>query len=546
MSRVTKALSLSITLLFAFSCSKPAERMSFGKKNKAGASSEDGLSGSGSTPEDPSAPKFVVGARRLNNREYNATVRDLLGTSTKPADNFPADPIGLNFDNVGASLSISPVLGKLFYTSAMSLSEEITGEKVTTLTGCRDMTEACLQKFVASFGMKAWRRPLTVEEQAAVMKLSQVQAAGSLEAFAQVTVLQLLVSPNFLFRFEFDATPDVRAPRKLDAYELASRISYFLWASMPDAQLFAAAADKSLLRDDVLSAEIKRMLADPKAESMVKGFGSIWFHTDKIRRTNLDNQMFPKFNAGIRDAMANETEAFFAEFLKNDLDFRDIVTADFTFVNDELAKYYDLPLPGSTTVTRVELPQGPRRGVLGQGSFLVATSAAQRTSVVRRGAHVLETFLCSPKLDLPAGLEVKPLPEQSTGKMTTRQALKQHTENPTCVGCHQMIDPPGFAMEGFGPDGAIRAVEGGLPIDATGVYTQQNFNGAEEFRELLRADPKFESCVAKKFIAYGLGRNLGDPDDVFAKNLLLSAKTEGNSLRAVLKSLILSETFRSR
>lgn len=544
-----KIITLSIiSSLSLESCSKAPNRVNLGDEKYASDSNlPSGNNGDGAGTVNLTRN---VSVHRLNNREYNATVRDLLQTALQPADNFPTDTIGSHFDNEGGSLSISPTLAKYYFTAAISLSEEITQANLSKYTSCTVATDtACLTKFIQTFGARAWRRPLEAAEVTALATVSQAAAAGGSAAlldYVRQTVFQLLLSPNFVFRVELDANPANPAQRKLNAYELASRLSYFLWSSMPDAALFAAAADGSILTDAGLQAHAKRMLEDSKAVSLVKGFGSIWLHTDKVRRTNLDPGLFPKFTPKVREAMAVETESFIADFLKNDVDVSEMLTADFSFMNDELAAYYGLPLPNSATHVRVEVQDVPRQGVLSHGSFLTATSAATRTSIVRRGAHVLETFLCSPKLDLPAGLVVEPLPDKAATDKTVRQTLADHVALPACAGCHLIIDPPGFAMEAFGADGLRRTKDGVNPVDSTGSYKGTPFADVMDFRTLLQKDQIFRTCVAKKVIAYGLGRALGSADEAVALALDQSNKAAGGSLHSLITKFILSTTFRSR
>ncbi|RZA10225.1 MAG: DUF1592 domain-containing protein, partial [Proteobacteria bacterium] len=336
------------------------------------------------------------------------------------------------------------------------------------------------------------------------------------------------------------------ATRKVNAYELASRLSYFLWSSMPDEELLVAAADNSLLDDKVLSAKVKSMIEDPKAQALTEGFSNIWLETNKAQRVVLDAKLFPKFTPAIRDAMVKETDLFFQDYLKKDLNINSMLSADFTYVNDELAAYYGLPLPSSKTPVRVTLPAGPRRGVLSQGSILAATSTEARTSIVKRGTFILANILCQNPPDLPPGLTIDPLPAVPDANKTTREILADHIASPACAGCHAIIDPPGFALEGFGPDGLARTQERGNPVDSTGSFAGKEFKNATEFAALLQADTKFEECVTRKVFSYALGRSLGPNDDGFVKTLSQENKEAGGRLKALIESVVLSDAFRSR
>lgn len=546
-----KTPSIACAALFALflGCSsKSPERPRFGsnKDYTAGGTNQPGPGADSNT-----AMLTKQGAlHRLNKREYNATVRDLLSTKLRPADSFPDDPVGSNFDNEGDALSISPTLMKYYYTAATALAEEMAAKDFTAVTQCKTHTDAaCLQTYIANFGLRAWRRPLTAEETSTIYAIASTSLTDSVSPaadFIRQTISLFLVSPYFTFRMEMDEAPNSTATRKVNAYELASRLSYFLWSSMPDEELLAAAADNSLLDDKVLSAKVKSMIEDPKAHALTEGFSNIWLETNKAQRVVLDAKLFPKFTPSIRDAMVKETDLFFQDYLKKDLNINSMLSADFTYVNDELAAYYGLPLPSSKTPVRVTLPAGPRRGVLSQGSILTATSTEARTSIVKRGTFILANILCQTPPDLPPGLTIDPLPAVPDANKTTREILADHIASPACAGCHAIIDPPGFALEGFGPDGLARTQERGNPVDSTGSFAGKEFKNATEFAALLQADTKFEECVTRKVFSYALGRSLGTNDDGFVKTLSQENKEAGGRLKALIESVVLSDAFRSR
>jgi hypothetical protein len=539
----------SIALLLLVSCSSQAPERIVISKYKGGVNGGDG-SGDGSSVSDPLSLTKQGALHRLNKREYNATVRDLLDTKLQPANSFPDDPVGSNFDNEGDSLSISPTLMKYYYTAATTLASEASLKDFTVVTKCKTATDSpCLKAYIASFGLKAWRRPLTTIEVDSIFTnsaRSMAAAAAPGPEFIRQTVSQFLVSPYFTFRIELDDAPGSKATRKLNAYELASRLSYFLWSSMPDEALLKAAADGTLLQDDVLKTKVASMINDPKASALVAGFADIWLGTDKAKHVKLDAALFPKFTDTIRDAMTRETAAFFQEYLKKDLDVNTMLTANFTYVNDELANYYGLPAPGSKEFVRVELPAGPRRGVLSQGSILSATSTETRTSIVKRGMFILSNILCITPPDLPPGTTIDPLPEAPAPDKTTREILAEHIAKPACAGCHAVIDPPGFAMEGFGPDGLARTLDRGNPVDSSGAYAGKPFSSASEFTNIIRSGGKFHECVAKKVFSYAMGRTLVSKDEELIATILKSNKAAGGKLRSIIELVVLSNAFRSR
>jgi hypothetical protein len=487
---------------------------------------------------------------RLNRREYNATVRDLLGTRLRPAESFPEDPVGSNFDNEGDALSISPSLTKYYYTAATKLADEVASKDFLAVTQCKQVTDtACLDTYIAAFGLRAWRRPLTAAERKSILEISTKATAGSSSPnaeFLRQTITQFLVSPYFIFRIELDDAPSSKAVRKLNAYELASRLSYFLWSSMPDDRLLSAAADGSLLKDEVIAAKVKEMLQDPRSSALIDGFAEIWLAINKSRNVVLDAKLFPKFSTRIRDAMVQETRLFFQEYLTKELDINTMLTSDFTFLNDELASYYGLPAPNSKTHVRAALQANTRNGLLMQGSILSATSTEARTSIVKRGTFILGNILCRTPPDLPPGVTIDPLPEIPDPSKTTRQILADHISKPACAGCHAIIDPPGFALEAFGPDGLARTTERGHPVDSSGAFDGNEFKGAMDFSELVQSSTAFSECATRKMLSYAMGRGLTESDDLFVSSFIKKTKQTGRSFASLIEAVALSEAFRSR
>ncbi len=352
-----------------------------------------GTNGMGGRPgTDPGR----VTLHRLNRVEYDNTVRDLFGTSLTPAREFPVDDRGGGFDNMADVLSLSPVQLSMYRSAAADLIEEAmtNAAERAKLVGCALATEGetCARSVLARFVSRAWRRPITDNELTPLMKLVGIAVAQG-DGYEQGLTLALeavLVSPNFLFRVELDPTPTSTTPHPLGAYELASRLSYFLWSTMPDDELFAAAKSDSLRDPAALSAEVRRMLQSPKARALVDNFAGQWLYTRAVDEVAPDPNVFPKFDDELRKAMKSESQRLFEDIVEGAISADRLLTADFTYLNDRLAAHYGLPAPGSDEVVRVKLPAAANRGgLLSQAAFLTVTSHTTRTSPVLRGKWVL-------------------------------------------------------------------------------------------------------------------------------------------------------------
>jgi hypothetical protein len=313
---------------------------------------------------------------------------------------------------------------------------------------------------------------------------------------------------------------------------------------MPDAELFDAAASGHLRSAGGIRSQVQRMLADPKADGLRKGFASQWLATRSFARHQPDPTMFPTFDEPLRAAMIEEAELFFAEFLQNGAPIGEMMTPDFGFTNDRLATHYGEALPGSAEVIEVELAAGDRRGLLEQGAWLVATSASTRTSPVNRGRWILDQLLCNPVPPPPP--DVPPLEPPEPGE-TVRETLAKHRENEVCAGCHNQLDPAGLGMEGFDPVGVERTLENGVPIDVSGAIPPgTEFSGSDELAALLADDPRFVSCLSRKLYGYALGREVATEDSPFLADIDDALAADGGSLDVLVELVATSPAFRMR
>ncbi len=361
------------------------------------------------------------------------------------------------------------------------------------------------------FASRAYRRPATSEEVDRLMQLVKVaQAAGdNFEASIQLALQAVLVSPHFLFRVEAIPAAD-KTERDLSDYEFATRLSYFLWNTMPDDELFRHAVRGTLRKENNLDEQVRRMLKDPKAEALVDSFAAQWLQLRKFDEMTPSKRHFPSFDDGLRKDMRRETEMFFAYIVHNDRSVTELLVADYTFINERLARHYGLPNVKGDRFQQVSLKGTPRGGLLTHGSILTVTSNPTRTSPVKRGRWILENLLGeAPPPPPPNVPELVEEGKELTG--TLREQMEQHRANPNCAVCHLVMDELGFALENFDAVGAWRLFDGKHPVDASGQLPDgASFNGPSELAVYLRANMQedFVHCMAEKMLTYALGRGL--------------------------------------
>lgn len=405
--------------------------------------------------------------------------------------------------------------------------------------------EPCARQIVERLARRAWRRPVTAAEVTELMGVySLVRGSGdSFELAVKFALRGVLLSPHFLFQVVETPTPGT-GKSELTSRELASRLSYFLWSSQPDAELTALAEQDALKDPAVLEAQVRRMLRDAKSEALVQNFAGQWLGLRQVDGITPDPGLFPGVDTALKQAMREEGERFFRVFLQEDRSALDLLDADFTFVNDRLADYYGLPRPGSAVPTRVSTAGGRRGGLLAQAGVLAQSSLATRTSPVRRGKWVLGRLLCQEPPPPPPGVEA--LPTSLPPGATLRQITEAHRANPSCSGCHNLLDPIGFGLENFDAAGAWREVDNGSPVDSAGNFQGAAFQGPRELAAILKQDPAFSKCISRQALAYGLGRELTDADEAEVQRVDARFTQGGHRLPALMVAVALSDSFRHR
>lgn len=469
-------------------------------------------------PPDPGR----VTVRRLNRNEYNNVVRDLLFVDFQPANDFPADDTGYGFDNIGDVLSTSPLLMEKYLDAAEAIASaavmipkkngEVTAfqKEYFTLPLTKEAEETVFKGFVTTFMRRAYRREVRAEEVDRMMAVSKavVDKGAPFDARVQVVIQGVLVSPHFLFRWELDGAPsDPKAIRRLNEYELASRLAFFIWSSGPDDRLLDLAA-KGVLRKQ-LKAEVHRMLADPKAEALVRNFSGQWLQLRNLDIVRPDKSLFPTYTHKLRDDMRRETELLFADVLRGNRPLTELLTARYSFVNGRLAALYGLSNVRGDEFRKVALKGNTRAGVLGHASVLTLTSDPNRTSPVKRGKYVLDNILGIPPPPPPPN--VPELEEAGEIKGTVREQMAKHSTNAVCASCHKKMDPIGFAFENFDAIGRYRTEDNGAPVDAGGqLDSGESFKNAAELRAIFatKKSDLFIRCVTEKMLTYALGRGL--------------------------------------
>ncbi len=524
-----------------------------GASSTVGGGSMSGMSGatasggSAGASVDPGGPGRVV-MHRLNIAEYDNTVRDLLQTKLRLSDNFPPDDTAYGFDNVAAALNFTDVSLGYYIDAAKKLAAEaLTGDKRATLVSCDVSTqhEACVRTVSEAFVARAWRRPA---EDADVTRLVGLyttnKANGASDDEALQRVLQgVLLAPNFLFRIEQNVGQGLRA---LDGYEMASRLSYFLWGSMPDSALFDAAKQGALADSTQLATQAARLLADAKAKSFADSFGSQWLTLRSLDNVHPDAAVYPQFDDALRAAMREETMHLFTDIVAGQRPLSELLTTRSGYVNDRLATHYGMTKPGSTSSVFAALP-AERVGLLTQASILSVLAHPKESAPVLRGKWILSQLLCR---DLPPPPpDVPQEPAAEAGK-SRRDRLAAHRVSPVCASCHNFMDPLGLALENFDGVGAYRTTDSGVPIDPSGqLSTGEQFAGPLELAQIIAKDPALPLCMSRQVFTYGMGR-APRSDSGFDSNTLSAASADfvkaGQAFPSLVKAIVLSDAFRKR
>ncbi len=462
----------------------------------------------------------------------------------------------INFDPVylGGIPSVESVLIRGPFDAKAPAGDTPSRKAIFTCRPASSREEArCADQILSRIARAAYRRPVTDANMQVIREFYQRgrQSRGTFEGGIQMGLRRILSSPDFIFRLERD--PEGIAPGtayKLTDLELASRLSFFLWSSLPDAELIDLAAKGRLHNEKVLEQQVMRMLADPRSTALAGNFASQWLHLRNLEAAQPDSFMFPDFDEGLREAFTRETLMFFESIMRDDRNVVDLLTANYTFMNERLARHYGVPGVYGSDFRRVNLTDETRRGLLGQGSILTVTSMSHRTSPVKRGAWVLETLLANPPPSPPDN--VPALSENaadSLDRQSLRVRLERHRADPGCASCHAVMDPIGFSMEVFDGIGTKRARdESGDAINASGnLASGKAINGVEELRAAISADPgHFVGAFTEKLLTYALGRGLEFYDMPTVRSIVRNTEKRDYRFSAVVLEIVKSQPFQMK
>ena len=495
--------------------------------------------------------------RRMTRFEYNNAVRDLLGDATRPADSFVAEEEALGFNNQATALGVTQLLAEQY----MEASEGIAGRAAkdwSKLLPCDPAlagNDACAAQFILAFGKKAFRRPLAAAESA---RLEALYAWGKQQydfsTGLQLVVQAVLQSPRFLYRVEMgmpDPLEDQSDVTALDSWEVATRLSFLLWSSIPDDELFAAAGAGALGDAAAIEKQARRMLEDPRARDAVANFHEQWLGLGRIGTLNKDVAIYPTYTPALRPLWQKETLSFLDHVVFDDEagDVKTMLTAPYSMMNAELAAFYGVAGPKGAEFERVSLDPGQRAGVLTQASILAVTSKPNQSSPIHRGKFVRERLLCQTLPPPPNNVNI--LPPEVDPSATTREKFSQHSSDPTCKGCHQQMDPIGFGFEGYDGIGQFRTKDHGLPVDATGELSGTRdsdgaFDGAVELAARLGASADVRECLATQWFRFGYGHAEDRADTCAMAQLQDAFRAADYNVKELLVALTRTDAFRYR
>jgi hypothetical protein len=508
----------------------------------------------------PASPPLVL-MRRLTHSQYNNTVRDLLGDETRPADQFPQEDFVGGFKNQADAQTIPPLLAETYSAAAEKLAQNADRNGVLAkLLHCPPPAthSSCRAGFIRDFGLRAFRRPLTDSEARQYSTLFEKERVRTRDdrQGAKLVVETMLQSPNFLFRTE-------RGSRSTwKSYEMASRLSYFLWDTMPDGRLFQNAA-AGLSAPEEVEKVARRMLRDPRAQQALDEFVSQWLRFDRLLNTYRDRRRYPQFSPELAAAMVEESKRFIANLVWDDHNFMELFTADYSFLNSELAALYDLPSPAEEFSLVKLQPVSDRAGILGQAAFLTLTSKPAETSPTARGLFIREQFLCQKVPNPPPGTNMNLEPPAESKPQTTRQRLSVHLANESCARCHNLIDPIGFGFEKFDAIGKERQKESipffpsrydhkakpkivELDIDATGSVSgipDSQFASPKQLGALLANRSECQSCIVKQLFRYAVGRPEAVADRPALDAMESAFRSSQFRFKELMVSLVKSKVF---
>ena len=496
--------------------------------------------------------------RRLNRNEYNYTVRDLFGVTYNPGKDFPADGAGgEGFDNMADALFSSPTLLEKYLQAAKKVvasvyaSPTLKSKIIFATPEKPSQDKAAAEKVLSYHATLAYRRRVSGEDMAPLLNaFAKGQQAGlGYEQSLRAPLTALLINPRFLFRAEHDQSG--QEEWRLTDFEIATRLSYFLWSSMPDRELFRLADEGKLSDPAVLKEQTLRMLASPKASAFSRHFAGQWLGFEKmIDEVQPDPERFPEFNEELRRSMYHEGIDYFTHLVRENRPLTELIDSNYTFANAALSKHYNLrERVSGKTLKKVTLHNKNRGGLLGMGAILTATSLPLRTSPVHRGVWILDSILGDPAPPPPPNAGELPEDDTQAGGLTFREQLAEHRKNPTCASCHARIDPLGFGLENYDAIGRWREKDAnGKPIDSSAVLPGDiKFSTPYELKQLvLFGSEKFARNATRKMISYATGRSLEYYDETVVSKIVAKLGKKSYPVHDLILEVVQSRPFLNR
>ena len=510
-------------------------------------------SGAVSSPpsQEPMVQPVSPSLRRLTIAQYRNVITDVFGPDLLISNNLEPDIVSEGFRSLGAGISsLSPVGVERYESSSFGLAEQITNtpERLAPYFPC-DLegtpSSACLSEGMASLGLRLWRRPITEVETARLTQLIN----GIIEETDTLTGIQYLISamlqsPFFLYRVEMNTT-DSDEILALDDWAMASRLSFFFWNTGPDEVLLTAARDNTLSEPDVLEAQVDRMIGDDKFEQGVENFFDEMLHLYDLDGITKDPLVFSHASPDLYASAKEETLRTLKHIVNNDIDFRDVLTTQTTFIDRRLGTLYGVPAPNMDGFGEITLPESSgRRGLLTQASMLNLHAHATASSPTLRGVFIRKTLLCQMVPPPPADVDTS-IPEATDEAPTMRLRLEQHFEDPSCAGCHKMMDLVGLGLENFDGIGQWRDLENNHPIDPSGNIDGSDFTNAWGLGEVVSNHPNLGPCLSDHLYSYALGHRLGDNQDPHKEWLTEHLQYSEWSFKSTMKTIALSEAFKT-
>jgi hypothetical protein len=495
--------------------------------------------------------------RRLTRFEYNNTVRDLLGDTTEPASSLPPEEEVQGFNNQAAALTVSDLLAEQYMKVAEDVSERAVQDMTSLLNGCDYVADAdaCADAFIADFGKRAFRRPLEADETARLRALFDTAVNdpdfGTFEEGVRFVIEAVLQSPHFLYRPEFGGADPVEADVvPLTDFELATKLSYMLWNTMPDAELFAAAEAGEVHTPEQLAEQARRMLQDDKAKAAIRNFHEQWLLLHHLDTISKDEQVYPEYSGDMRALWKEELEAFIEHvILEDDGTLQTLLTANYTFANAQLASFYGddiTEMPAGAEFEKVSVDPERRAGFLTMGALMATHANVNQSSPVFRGKFIREQLMCDILPIPPADLVITP-PELDPEK-TTREQFEEIGNNPDCASCHLLMNPIGFGFENYDGIGKWRDTQNGKPIDSTGEIVASDdldgtFDGATDLAAKMAQSDQVAECIASQWFRFGYNRSATPEDSCNFEVINEAFVSSGFNIRELLVALTQTESF---